>query len=120
MLVSNGVHKTFFFITSEPHSRYSLRVVVGQHNRSKSENTTMTFEVDQLCVHPLYLARRFNNDIALIKLKGSIEYCREVVPVCLPEKDVSPGTICVTTGWGDTKGEHEKIFVHNNKKKNTR
>ena len=80
----------------------------------------MTFEVEQLCVHPLYSARGFNNDIALIKLKGSIEYCREVAPVCLPETDVSPGTICVTTGWGATKGEHERNCVDNNKKNNTR
>ena len=71
------------------------------------------FELEQSFVHPLYeVGHSANNDIALIKLKGSITYSREVAPLCLPEKDVSPGTICVTVGWGNTKGEHERKGVN--------
>ena len=66
----------------------------------------MAFEVEHFFVHPLYrVGLVMKNDIALIRLKSSIPFCREVAPVCLPKANVSPGTICVTTGWGDTRGE---------------
>ncbi|KAI0218615.1 Cubilin [Lamellibrachia satsuma] len=81
-----------------------LRVVVGEHNRYKFEGTEMVLEVERFFIYPRYFTRGFNNDIALIRLKGSLEYRREVAPVCLPDTDISPGTVCVTTGWGHTAG----------------
>ena len=65
----------------------------------------MAFEVEHFYVHPLYSAH--DNDIALLRLKSSIQFCREVAPVCLPEVDVSPGKICVATGWGRTRGGYD-------------
>ena len=96
------------FSTSRTADISQLRVVVGEHNRSNSEVSKMTFEVEHFFVHPLYRVGKYlNNDIALIRLKRSIPFCREVAPVCLPEANVSPGTICVSTGWGDTRGEYD-------------
>ncbi|KAI0218623.1 Chymotrypsinogen B, partial [Lamellibrachia satsuma] len=84
-----------------------LRVIVGEHNRSHSEGTESTLAIDRILRHPLYSKGTFrNNDIALVKLKSSLEYCREVAPVCLPVTDISPGTVCVTTGWGRTRGRY--------------
>ena len=95
------------FGISTPYKASELRVVVGVHNRSKSEDSKMVFEVEHTFTHPLYeSANGHNNDIALVRLKGSIEYCREVAPVCLPDEEVPPGKICMTTGWGDAKGGH--------------
>ena len=72
----------------------------------------MAFEVERYFIHPLYqIGSWVNNDIALIRLKSSIPFCREVAPVCLPEVDVSPGKICVTTGWGSTVGGYDIIWV---------
>ena len=65
----------------------------------------MTFEVEQIFVHPLNIG--LNNDIALLRLNSSIQFCREVAPVCLPEVDVPPGKICVATGWGITRGGYD-------------
>ena len=94
--------------TSKPFSISRLRVIVGDHNRTKTEDMETVFELEQSFVHPLYeVGHSVNNDVALIKLKGGINYSRKVAPLCLPKKDVSPGTICVTVGWGDTKGEHD-------------
>ena len=68
----------------------------------------MAFEVENCFIHPLYKTGDWlNNDIALIRLKSSIPFCREVAPVCLPKVDVSPGKICVATGWGNTRGGYD-------------
>ncbi|KAI0218618.1 CUB and peptidase domain-containing protein 1 [Lamellibrachia satsuma] len=81
-----------------------LRVVVGKHNCYKSEGTEMVLEVERFFRHPLFVSTQYNNDIALIRLKVSLEYRHEVAPVCLPDTYISPGTVCVTTGWGLTQG----------------
>ncbi|KAI0218620.1 Chymotrypsin A [Lamellibrachia satsuma] len=87
------------------HKLSQLRVIVGEHNRSHSEGTESTLTVDRIVRHPLYSKGTFrNNDIALVKLKGSLEFRREVAPVCLPVTEISPGTVCVATGWGRTRG----------------
>ncbi|KAI0216813.1 Chymotrypsin-like elastase family member 2A [Lamellibrachia satsuma] len=77
-----------------------LRVVVGDHNRSVSEGTESTWAVDKIIVHPQWQGNTFNNDIALIRLKGMLEYRHEVAPVCLPDAEISPSSVCMTTGWG--------------------
>ena len=89
------------------HKLSQLRVIVGEHNRSHSEGTGSTLTIDRIVRHPLYSKGTFrNNDIALVKLKGSLEFRREVAPVCLPLTEISPGTVCVTTGWGRTRGRY--------------
>ena len=83
-------------------------MVVGEHNRSKSEVTKTAFELEQYFIHPLYdIGGWNNNDLALIRLKGSIPFCLEVAPVCLPDADVPPGKLCVATGWGYTRGGYD-------------
>jgi len=82
-----------------------MRVVVGEHNRSKTEGTESIWAIDRIFIHPYYdVGKSHTNDIALIRLKGSIEYRREVAPLCLPKTEVLPGTQCVATGWGQTRG----------------
>ncbi|KAI0221267.1 Trypsin-2 [Lamellibrachia satsuma] len=86
-----------------------LRVIVGEHNRSISEGTESTLTIDRVVRHPFYSKGKFrNNDIALVRLKGSLVYRREVAPVCLPVTEISPGTVrapiiatqtCNGTGW---------------------
>ena len=77
-----------------------LRVVVGDHNRSVSEGTESTWAVDKIIVHPQWDAHSLNNAIALIRLKAMLKYRHEVAPVCLPDADISPNSVCMTTGWG--------------------
>ena len=61
-------------------------------------------------MHPSYDAQKNVNDIALMRIEGTMEYRTEVSPVCLPDADVAAGTECVATGWGDTKGENTWII----------
>ena len=82
-----------------------MHVIVGEHNRSRSEGTESTLAIEKIVMHPRYSNDKFrNNDIALVRLKGRIKYSRKVAPVCLPMTDVSPATVCVATGWGVTRG----------------
>ncbi|KAK2163000.1 hypothetical protein NP493_1488g00000 [Ridgeia piscesae] len=89
-----------------------MHIIVGKHNRSRTEGTESSFAIDKIVMHPRYSKYKFrNNDIALVRLKGSIKYRREVAPVCLPVTDVSPGTVCVATGWGLTRGTGDNTVL---------
>ena len=62
--------------------------------------------IDGIFIHPDYkLGQEYDNNIALIKLKGSLEFRHEVAPVCLPETGISNGSECVTTGWIHSHGK---------------
>ena len=74
------------------------------------EGTESTYAIKEMHMHPYYDALTNDNDIALIRIEGPMEYRTEVSPVCLPDADVAAGTECVATGWGDTKGENTWIF----------
>ena len=63
--------------------------------------------IDGIFIHPDYtLGREHDNDIALIKLKGNLEFRRQVSPVCLPETGTANGSMCVTTGWKHDHGKY--------------
>ena len=84
----------------ERHKASQLRVIVGEHNLTMAEGIESTRMIDEIFIHPDYMLRRENDyDIALIKLKGSLEFRHEVAPVCLPETGISNVTECVMTGW---------------------
>ena len=52
------------------------------------------------------ISGNLENDIALIKLAGSVVYTDYIIPACLPatpSDDVTAGTTCWITGWGETQ-----------------
>lgn len=58
--------------------------------------------------------KTYDNDIALLKLRRPIIYSDQVSPVCLPEQnnDVTPGTVCTVTGWGNPGKYMWKFLVN--------
>ena len=40
-------------------------------------------------------------DIVVMKLRAAFELNKFVMPVCLPKKEVKPGTKCFASGWGN-------------------
>jgi len=56
-------------------------------------------------VHPNYLPRKKDYDIALVRLSSPLTFNDYVKPVCLPKTRVAGGTNCVITGWGGTEGK---------------
>ena len=84
-------------------------VVVGQHSRVESESSKRTHRIEEIIMHPKYDKPTTNNDIALLKLKIPIRFNKNVTPICLPEKDVTGDTLCVSTGWGATKSKNQLV-----------
>ena len=90
----------------ERHKASQLRVIVGEHNLTLNEGTESTRTIDEIFIHPDYnLGREHDNDFALVKLKGSLEFRHEVAPICLPETGILSGTECVMTGWRHIHGK---------------
>ncbi|CAL1686768.1 unnamed protein product [Lasius platythorax] len=85
-------------------SKLTVRILEHDWN-STSESKTQDFQVEKTIKHSGYSTTNYNNDIALIKLKGSIKFQGPMRPVCLPEQGKTfAGEKGIVTGWGATKG----------------
>ncbi|GLD75012.1 transmembrane protease serine 9-like isoform X2 [Lates japonicus] len=58
--------------------------------------------VERIVIHPDYIARTGNNDIALLKLSSPVNFTDFIRPVCLAASDSTyhNGTNTYVTGWG--------------------
>ncbi|XP_071427269.1 coagulation factor X-like [Pithys albifrons albifrons] len=64
-----------------------IKVVVGEVDREKKEQSESMHTVDKIVVHPKYVAKTYDNDIALIKLREPITFSEYIIPACLPRPD---------------------------------
>ncbi|NXC37311.1 FA10 factor, partial [Campylorhamphus procurvoides] len=64
-----------------------IKVVVGEVDREKKEQSESMHTVDKMFVHPKYVVATYDNDIALIKLKEPITFSEYVIAACLPKPD---------------------------------
>ncbi|CAM2100774.1 unnamed protein product [Caretta caretta] len=80
-------------------------VVLGEHDRSSSQEKVQKLAIQQVFTHPQYNSYTTNNDIALIKLATAVKLGSTVAPVCLAAtgEQYQSGQRCVTTGWGKTR-----------------
>ena len=82
-------------------STYEIEVIVGDHALFGTDHYEQTFRVSEIIMHPYYnRLNKMDNDVALLKLDGHIQYSEGVSPVCLPDKDVDPQYMCTVTGFG--------------------
>lgn len=58
------------------------------------------YEAERLILHEHFDTPRRANDIALIKVRGSIEFGENVKPIELEDEEVPDGTEVGVTGWG--------------------
>ncbi|XP_071512845.1 trypsin-1-like [Panulirus ornatus] len=81
-------------------------VLIGDHDFTSGSDTSTArlAAVEQVISHPRYNSRTMDNDIALLKLRDSLEFSREVAPVCLPPDldNQYVGVTATVTGWGAT------------------
>lgn len=80
-------------------------VLVGDHNISSSTDTAATrlFPVEDIIVHPEYDGRSPYNDIAVMRIRGTMEFGMAVGPACLPFRhncDSFIGSYVSLLGWG--------------------
>ncbi|KAH0949026.1 hypothetical protein HN011_009426 [Eciton burchellii] len=80
-----------------------LGIVVGEHDvtTGKETDATKLFRISNCFKHPLY--KDYHNDIAVCKIKGTIQYSSKVGPVCLPfhhYRNSFDGSKVTALGWG--------------------
>ncbi|KAG8182623.1 hypothetical protein JTE90_009986 [Oedothorax gibbosus] len=77
-------------------------VRVGEFNLTHQDEAEVDYKVEKIILHPeLYKPKRYNNDIALLKLKKPVEYGDYSIPTCLPNIDEDfTGMKAVIMGWG--------------------
>merc|ERR1712198_161752 len=84
----------------------SYRVVVGAHSLRQADNYEASLPVEKVIIHEGYDDEEgTEDDIALLKLKGSIEYSDAVQPICLPAKtqEWDEDDMFLVSGWGAKK-----------------
>ncbi|KAL6488933.1 hypothetical protein MHYP_G00026740 [Metynnis hypsauchen] len=90
-------------------AKENVKVYVGDIHVSKLMKSP-SLAIASLHVHPGYknndLRTNFDNDIALIKLKSSITFNMNVMPVCLPQRDTKLNSTGLVSGFGLTEDLH--------------
>jgi len=84
-----------------------IRVVLGEHNRTKQEGTEQEIGADRVIPHPAYNSTTNDNDLALLHLTTPAILGNRVgivQPVVSPADDglMITGAQAVVTGWGTT------------------
>lgn len=84
-----------------------IRVVLGEHDRTKQEGAEQEIWADQVIPHPAYNAAINNNDLALLHLTTPAVLGNRVgaiQPIISPADDglMVTGAQAVVTGWGTT------------------
>jgi trypsin len=82
-------------------SGYTL--TAGDHNIEIIEGTEQTRNVVSILVHPGYQApgtKRYENDIALMKVFPPFEFNQNISAVVLPKAGFEPTPVATVTGWG--------------------
>ncbi|XP_051558038.1 coagulation factor VII isoform X1 [Myxocyprinus asiaticus] len=82
-----------------------LKIVAGEHDIEVEEGTEQIIQVDQMIMHPRYVSKTAENDIALLRLRSPIIYSSYAVPVCLPQRDMAINVLWTiskhtVSGWG--------------------
>eukprot|EP00794_Sanderia_malayensis_P015693 gene15693-17276_t len=81
----------------------SYYVVLGEHDRSRTEGTEVRKYLDKIVLHPGYSKKiTYNNDIAVLKMASPVIFNRRIAPVCLPRQgtQVQLQKQCYVSGWG--------------------
>lgn len=106
--VMTAAHCFFNPYTGERESDEDLVVGVGDHDMTLTsddvEGVTEMAEVQKVIIHPNYVFRTNDNDIALIKLSKPLDLSKhkELGAICLPKDDTKTyaGQNGIATGWG--------------------
>lgn len=84
--------------------RSKIRVILGDHDQFVTNETTAIMRaVSAIIRHRNFDSNSYNHDIALLRLRKSVEFSRTIKPICLPlEKSDPAGVFGIVIGWGRT------------------
>uniref|UniRef100_A0A4W5M9K4 trypsin n=1 Tax=Hucho hucho TaxID=62062 RepID=A0A4W5M9K4_9TELE len=80
---------------------------LGEHNIARTEGNEQFISSFRIIPHPNYSSYNINNDIMLIKLSKPTTLNTYVQPVTLSTSCAPAGTMCVVSGWGNTRSSSE-------------
>lgn len=75
------------------------------------DTSSLIFEVADTYYHPEYFPPSHYHDIALIKLKKSVNFTETIHPACLFNKEKLPEGHVIATGWGATGFAEEQSSI---------
>lgn len=76
----------------------NLEILVGTNDLG---NGGTRYKIENIILHEDHNDPKFSNDIALIRVKGSIQFNDKVQPIEYSSEEVPDGTEVELTGWGD-------------------
>ena len=76
--------------------------VSGDHDLNANDGFEQKIPIEKIILHPQYVSRTYDYDVALVKLQSPLTYNSRVRPVCLPQINFPANTNCYVTGWGAT------------------
>ncbi|XP_012215618.1 transmembrane protease serine 9-like [Linepithema humile] len=99
--------------------RSKIRIVLGDYNQYvNTDGVPIMRAVSVVIRHKNFDINSYNHDVALLKLRKSVEFSKKVRPVCLPQPGSDPaGKEGTVVGWGRTMeggmlpGEMQEIQV---------
>lgn len=89
-------------------------IVAGEYNTDEDEGTEQQKYIEEFFVHKDFRkGHKMNNDIALIKLKGTGFILNDdIQAICLPNEDTDYKGNCTISGFGSIKsGTSSKFFL---------
>lgn len=75
---------------------------LSEHQFSQPNNKFEQFQIAQIIRHPDYKLPALYNDIALMELRGTVEFKLYLRPACLWQLPTINETMATATGWGRT------------------
>jgi len=84
-------------------SFYRIRLGEWDVNNDSEFYTHIEFDATDIFVHEEFYPGNLYNDIAMVRLKGYVDFTRNphVSPVCLPDlREDFAGRRCHVSGWG--------------------
>lgn len=63
---------------------FDLKVVIGLHDICHTDTTSTIFSVSAIVLHPEFVSKSRQNDLALVRLSEAVAFGDLVSPICLP------------------------------------
>ncbi|GFS05258.1 ovochymase-2 [Elysia marginata] len=89
------------FESSEPFVNYE--VIAGKYTFDLNviDAGQQKVSVANVTIHDAYNSERKENDLAVVRLSGTLTWSTYVMPACLPRRDELLPRFCVVAGWGE-------------------
>ncbi|KAG0420186.1 hypothetical protein HPB47_003619, partial [Ixodes persulcatus] len=99
--------------TSTNSTPSSYTVTVEKYHSDQQDPNERQLAVSEVTTHPKWVSATLEYDYALLKLETPLDFSgvdKNVMPICLPEKDQTfENQTCTATGWGTTVNDGQAL-----------